>query len=138
MHDLRLLREPMDELRAGLERRGVLQGLENTLSRAAALESERRSLIQQVEERKAERNSNSQEVARRKRSGEDASDLIGRGRLLGDDISRFESRLREVEAEVESILLELPNLTDEGVPAGGESENRVRRGRGGPRAADGI
>ena len=138
MHDLRLLREPMDELRAGLERRGVLQGLENTLSRAAALESERRSLIQQVEERKAERNSNSQEVARRKRSGEDASDLVGRGRLLGDDISRFESRLREVETEVETILLELPNLTDEGVPAGGESENRVLRSWGEPRAAGGI
>jgi seryl-tRNA synthetase len=134
MYDIRILRENLDELRAGLERRGVLAGLEETLQRATELDSERRSLIQQTEERKAERNANSQEVARLKRAGENADKLVTRGRALGEEIAGFESRLREVEAELQQILLELPNITVPDVPAGGESENRVLRTWGEPRA----
>lgn len=138
MHDLRMVREQLDVLRAGLERRGVLAELEPTLDRARELEAERRALIQQVEERKAERNANSQEVARRKRAGEDAEELIARGRALGEEIATREERLRSVEDALEQILLMLPNITADDVPAGGESENRVLRTWGEPREAVGV
>ena len=68
MHDLKIFREQIDLLRDGLRRRGALDALTPVLDRGVALEKERRTLIQAVEERKAARNANAQEVAKRKRA----------------------------------------------------------------------
>src|SRR5690606_16113431 len=73
-----------------------------------------------------------------KRAGQNADDLVVRGRTLGDEIAGFEGRLREVEAELNGLLLEIPNTTVPDVPAGGETANRVLRAWGEPREADGI
>src|SRR4051812_8428714 len=97
MHDIKVLREQMDVLRAALARRGALDGLAGVLERAEQLERDRRIMIQAVEERKAARNASSQEVAQRKRRGEDASDLIASGRDLGQEIARMETELAAAE-----------------------------------------
>ena len=138
MHDLRLIREQGDLLRAAMRRRGALDGLEANIARGEALERERRLVIQAVEERKATRNATSQEVARRKRAGEDAADLIERGRALGEEIARLEGELAESERELAAILMYLPNLTLPEVPEGGEEANVVVREWGTARPADGV
>src|SRR5262245_48741910 len=109
MHDIRVLREQMDQLRDALQRRGALDGLAPVLERAERLERDRRTTIQAVEERKAARNTSSQAVAQRKRNGEDASDLIARGRELGEEIARLEAELAAAEQELQGILLVIPN-----------------------------
>ena len=68
MHDLRVLREQLDQLRDGMRRRGALDTLAPIIDRGAEAERERRALIQAVEEKKAARNSNAQEVAKRKKA----------------------------------------------------------------------
>jgi seryl-tRNA synthetase len=138
MHDLRIVREQSDVLREGLARRGKLDALESTVARAEALDRERRTLIQAVEELKARRNGVSQEVARRKRAGEDASALIDDGRALGEEITRLEQDRTATEAVLDALLLELPNLTLPDVPAGGEEANVVVRSWGEPRPSDGV
>ncbi|HEY9230449.1 MAG TPA: serine--tRNA ligase, partial [Gemmatimonadaceae bacterium] len=84
MHDLRVLREQIDLLRDGVRRRCMFDTLEPVIERGQALELERRTLIGNVEEKKARRNANAQEVAKRKRAGESADELIANGRELGD------------------------------------------------------
>ncbi|HEX5581251.1 MAG TPA: serine--tRNA ligase [Gemmatimonadaceae bacterium] len=138
MHDLKLVREQPELLREALRRRGALDGLAPALDRLAALEGERRRVIQQVEELKAQRNATSQEVARRKRAGEDAEELIVSGRRLGEEIGRLEGELAATERELSSILLELPNATLPEVPEGGEEANVVVRSWGEPRSAEGV
>lgn len=138
MHDIRVLREQMDVLRDALLRRGALEPLVPILERAERLERERRTMIQAVEERKAARNAGSQEVAARKRNREDASELIARGRELGEEIARLERELAGIESELQSILLDIPNVTLAGVPAGGEEANRVVKEWGTPRREDGL
>jgi seryl-tRNA synthetase len=138
MHDIRVLREQMDVLRAALERRGALDGLKPVLARAELLERERRTMIQAVEERKAARNVASQEVAQRKRRGEDASDLIARGRDLGQEIALMESELEAAEQGLRDVLYELPNMTLPDVPAGGADANRVVKEWGTPRREPGL
>src|SRR5687768_18612222 len=125
MHDVRVLREQMDSLRDALARRGALETFTPVLERAEALERDRRTMIQAVEERKAARNVSSQEVAKRKRNKENADDLIAQGRALGEEISKLESELGVAEKELQRILLEIPNITLSAVPAGGEEANRV-------------
>ena len=138
MHDVRLVRERLDDLREAMRRRDALDTLGPQLDRCEGLERERRLLIQAVEERKAARNAGSQEVARRKRAGEPADDLIASGRALGEEIGRLELELGDAERSLESILLEVPNITLPDVPAGDESNNVVVRSWGEPRPSEGV
>jgi seryl-tRNA synthetase len=127
------VREHIDALRSGMRRRGVLDVLSPTIDRAEALDRSRRETIQAVEERKAARNAVSQQVGQRKRAGESADDLQQQSRALGDEIARLERELAETEGELSRILLELPNVTLDHVPAGGEEHNTTVRSWGTPR-----
>jgi seryl-tRNA synthetase len=128
-----MVREHIDALRSGMRRRGTLDALSPTIERAIALDKARRDTIQAVEERKAARNAVSQQVGQRKRSGESADDLQQRSRALGDEIARLDRELAETEGELSAILLELPNITLDQVPPGGEENNAPIRSWGTPR-----
>ncbi|MFL5620264.1 MAG: serine--tRNA ligase [Gemmatimonadaceae bacterium] len=138
MHDVRLVRERLGDLREAMQRREALDALGPQLERCERLERERRLLIQAVEERNATRNATSQEVARRKRAGEPADDLIAQSRALGEEIARLERELGDAEGQLEAILLEVPNVTAADVPAGDESQNVVVRSWGEPRPSAGV
>jgi seryl-tRNA synthetase len=138
MHDVRLVRERLDDLREAMRRREALATLGPQLDRCEGLERDRRLLIQAVEERKAARNAGSQEVARRKRAGEPADDLIANGRALGEEIGRLEQELADAEGQLAAILLEVPNITLADIPAGDESHNVIVRSWGEPRPAEGV
>ena len=138
MHDLKLVRERLDDLREAMRRRDALAALGGQLDRCEGLEQERRLLIQAVEERKAARNVATQEVARLKKSGGNADELIARGRALGEEIGRLEQELADAEGQLSSILLEVPNITLPDVPAGDESHNVIVRSWGEPRPSDGV
>ncbi len=128
-----MVRENLDALRSGMRRRGVLDALSPTIERAVTLDRTRRDTIQAVEERKAARNAVSQQVGQRKRAGESADELQTQSRALGDEIARLDRELGETEQQLSSILLELPNITLDVVPAGGEESNAVVRTWGTPR-----
>src|SRR6059058_4491863 len=128
-----MVRENVDALRAAMVRRGALDALGPAIDRAVALDKVRRDTIQAVEERKAARNAVSQQVGQRKRAGQTADDLQLQSRALGEEIARLDSELAIAEAELSAILLELPNITLDQVPAGGEENNAVIRSWGEPR-----
>jgi seryl-tRNA synthetase len=138
MHDARVFREQVEPLRDAMRRRQKLDELAPLLDRGVALELERRTIIQAVEERKAARNTNSQEVARRKKARESADELIASGRQLGEEIQRLEDELSAAESELRNILLAVPNMTLADVPEGGEEANKVVRTWGTPRSTDGV
>jgi seryl-tRNA synthetase len=138
MHDLRMLRDQIDVLREGLRRRGALDALAPVLARAEGLDQQRRALIVAADERKAARNANAQEVARRKKAGEAADELIANGRALGDEIAKLEVELREVESDLQGLLLEIPNVTLPEVPAGGEENNVIVKTWGEPRTTGAL
>ena len=138
MHDVRLVRERLGDLREAMRRRGALDSLGPQLDRCEVLERERRLRIQTVEERKAARNVSSQEVARRKKAGEPADDLILQGRAESDAIGKLEGELTAIEDELTGILAEVPNITLADVPAGGEEHNVIVRTWGEPRSSAGV
>ena len=138
MHDARLIRERLDDLREAMRRRGALGQLAPQLDRCEGLDRERRLLIQAVEERKAARNASSQDVARRKKAGEDAADLIAHGRALGEEIARLDVELAAAEQALDAIVMQVPNVTLADVPEGDETHNVVVRTWGTPRSSDGV
>jgi seryl-tRNA synthetase len=133
MLDLRLIRQDPDAFRAALARRRNTEATNGAVSRVLELDTERRALIAEGDERKARRNAASQEVAARKRRGEGADDLIAEVRGVGERIKEIDARLREVEGEIDDILLRVPNLPDPSLPEGGEEANATVRCWGEPR-----
>ena len=133
-----MIREQIDVLRDGMRRRGKLDVLAPFIDRAAQVDTERRALIQAVEERKAARNALTQEVAKKKRAGENADDLLVQSRNIGEEISKLEGELATLEAELQKNMLELPNVTLDEVPAGGEEANKQVRTWGEPREAQSV
>jgi len=138
MHDLKSLRDQIDALRDAMRRREKLDQIGPLIDRAEALDRDRRTSIQAVEERKAARNAVTQEVARRKKAKENADDLVAQSRALGEEISRLESELATSESDLERIMLEIPNIPLPEVPNGGEECNVIVRAWGTPRTEAGL
>jgi seryl-tRNA synthetase len=127
MHDLRIIREQIELLRDGMRRRGKLDSLAQAIDRAEQLEQERRATIQAVEERKSARNAATREVAQLKKAGQDATEQQKQSRELGEEIARLETELAVAEGALNQILMEIPNITLDDVPSGGEEANTVVR-----------
>jgi seryl-tRNA synthetase len=132
MLDLRQIRQDPRGVTAALARRGT-DAHASSIARVVELDAERRALIAEGDELKARRNAVSLEVGERKRRKESADDLIAEMRGVGDRIREIDGRLREVEEEVEHLLLRVPNLPDPSLPDGGEEANAVVRSWGEPR-----
>ena len=100
---------------------------------ARRLEEERREVQGRTEALRKERNTRSKSIGRAKAAGEDTGPLLADVEKLGDALKSAESRLSELQAELEGIALEIPNLTHESVPRGeSEDDNREERRIGEP------
>lgn len=122
MLDMKRLRQDFATIKTKLEARG---GSLSEIDRFAELDVERRQLLQKTEQLKSERNAVSKEIARKKKDGMDVEADIRAMRKVGDDIKMFEERLRQVEAELEKLLLAIPNVPHDSVPAGQSEEDNV-------------
>jgi seryl-tRNA synthetase len=131
MLDIRLIRSDPDLVRTALERRG--KSAAESLERLLELDRSRREVLVQLEERRGLRNEASAEIARLKRDKKEAADKIEAMRLVGQEIGDLEARLREDEASLEEVLLQIPNLPDPTAPDGGEEDSVVMHHWGEPR-----
>jgi seryl-tRNA synthetase len=67
----------------------------------------------------------SEEVARAKRAGDDAEADMAESARLGDEIKSLEQELSAVEARIQELLAELPNLPDPAAPDGDSEEDAM-------------
>ncbi|MHB8792274.1 MAG: serine--tRNA ligase [Thermoleophilia bacterium] len=133
MLDIKRLRSEPDEVRKALERRGI----DAPLDEFAELDKKRREIIVEAEEKKALRNQVSDEVAMAKRSGEDASEKISAMKKVGEQIKALDLMLKDLESQLDDIVLELPNTPLPDVPEGAdENDNVTIRTWGEPRSFD--
>ena len=133
MLDLKFVRANPQLVIDALAKRGGKISLDGFLS----LDEERRAILSKVEEMKARRNSASKEVGKKKQAGEDATAIMAEMRALGEEIEQLDARLKEVEASLNEIMLNLPNLPHESVPVGPDDSANVEIRRvGTPRVFD--
>ena len=95
------------------------------------LDSERRQLIQSVEELKSKRNTVSADVAKKKKSGENADELIAAMREVSASIKTSDERIREIEEKLSEVTLSIPNMLHASVPDGNSEEDNVEIRRSG-------
>src|SRR2546425_4316484 len=132
MVDPALLRDKLDAVRAGLQKRGLDMAAE--LDELASLEARRRRLLPELEGLKREQNTAGDEVARARRQGLDVTKIHEASRERAARIKQLEVELESVEQRRNRGLLALPNLPHEPGPLGKTAAANVEvRRHGEPR-----
>jgi seryl-tRNA synthetase len=127
MLDIKLIRENPELVRQALEKRGDSFALDSILE----IDGRYRSLLRQTEELRAKHNEASKQLSK---SQEKPPQLIAQMRQLGEQISSLHQQTKEAKANLDSLLLELPNIPHPSVPLGrGAADNVVVRTWGKPR-----
>ncbi len=122
MLDLRLIRDQPDGVKAALATLGADPSMVDTIVR---LDAQWRGLQTELNTLEQERNALSRDVSRQKDPIERQA-LIDRSRATGDQIGVLRTQVDDVKAQLDAIMLEIPNLPDPDVPVGkDDSENVV-------------
>jgi seryl-tRNA synthetase len=122
MLDVKLLRNDYEKVAQALRNRNASQEL---IADFPKLDVSRREKLTESEQLKNRRNVVSQEVAKLKKNRENADDLIAEMRTVSDRIKLLDEEVREIEAEMDKLLLAIPNVPHESVPVGGSEEDNV-------------
>jgi seryl-tRNA synthetase len=128
MLDLRHVTQNLDAVARGLARRGP--GVD--LSGVEALAKARKQLIVQTETARAEQKQESPKLGKLiKEDPAAAEELRAKLKTLSDGIKAGEAELQRVEAQLQELLLGIPNVPHASVPTGGGAEDNqlVRHGR---------
>ncbi len=114
MLDIRTLRSDPQGIAGNLARRGFTLDL----AQFSALEARRKDAQVAVDALRNERNTRSKAIGHAKGQGQDVAPLLAEVESLGARLAKGEQELGGLQAELERLLLDLPNLVHESVPAG--------------------
>ena len=124
MLDLRAVIQDFDGVERRLGRRG--EGAVATLRPVKPLAARRRELNVALEGLKKEQSEANARVGQLMRTDKAAGEKArAEARAKGDEVKRAEEELRAVEAEIEKILLVVPNLPHASVPDGKDEKDNV-------------
>ena len=136
MLDINLLRRDLDAVVAQLQRRRNPQPFLD-VARFRALEAERKQIQTATEQAQARRNALSRQIGQAKARGEDTAAPMAEVGRLGDAQAAGAARLEQIQAELHSMLMSLPNLPQASVPDGADETANVEVRRWGqPRIFD--
>ncbi len=133
MLDIQLLRKDLD----GVAKRLAARGYTLDVAAFSALEAERRAIQTHTEDLQSRRNSLSKQIGAMKGKGEDTTALMAEVGGIGDEMKTSAAQLEEVQARLSKLMLDMPNLPHESVPAGADEKGNVEVRRWGtPREFD--
>ncbi|QKE63444.1 serine--tRNA ligase [Aquipseudomonas campi] len=133
MLDSKLVRTQLQEIADRLATRGF----QLDVARFEALEAQRKTVQTRTEQLQAERNTRSKSIGQAKQRGEDIAPLLAEVDKMGSDLEEGKRELESIQAELDNLLLNIPNLPDESVPVGEDEEGNVEVSRWGtPRSFD--
>ncbi len=124
MLDITLMRRDLNAVVARLEARKAPQPFLD-VARFSALEGERKGLQVRTEELQARRNALSKQIGAKKGKGEDASAEMAEVQGIGEQQKAGAERLEAIQAELQAMLMSVPNLPDESVPVGADETANV-------------
>ena len=121
MLDLKYIRENPELVKQGIRNKNEKDRVDEILT----LDEKRRELILRGDELKSQRNQVSSQIPVMKKEGKDISDLLASMKVVSDQIAEIDSELRNIENELNDILMFVPNMPHETVPVGKSAEDNV-------------
>jgi seryl-tRNA synthetase len=133
MLDPKLIRTELDVVAKKLANRGFTLDVE----KLSTLEEQRKELQVRTQDLQRLRNNSSKAIGKAKANGEDTAPLLAAVADMGDKLNDAEAELREVQLELDGILMGVPNLPHDSVPIGiDENDNQEVRRWGEPKTFD--
>ena len=125
MLDIKLIRDQTSQVQASLKRRGTYD-----LQPLLALDAQQRGIEKTRSDLQARSNEVGKSVGQKIREGADPNGeqvkaLRDEGNEIKQQIGELEPRERELKAQIESILLTIPNLPSETTPEGKSEDDNV-------------
>jgi len=121
MLDIKLLRNDLEAVAKELAKRGFKLDTKAFQS----LEDKRKTLQTATQDLQNERNTRSKLIGQAKAKGEDIQPLLAEVADLGDKLKSAEHELSALQAEIDEIVMGLPNLLDASVPEGKTEEDNI-------------
>jgi len=134
MLDAKLLRSQLQDVADRLSTRGYSLDV----ARIEALEAQRKAVQTRTEHLQAERNARSKSIGQAKQRGEDIAPLMADVDRMAGELAEGKVELDKLQAELDSILLGIPNLPDASVPVGADEDDNVEVRRWGTPADFGF
>lgn len=119
MLDSLLIRKDIDLVAKQLANRGF----ELDVALLNKLEAERKVVQSDTEALQARRNQSAKSIGQTKAKGEDIQGLLDAVANLSNELKTRQSRLSEIQSQLNTYLLTLPNIPDESVPPGKSDED---------------
>jgi len=121
MLDLKYIRENPDTVKEAVKSKGEKADINKILT----LDKQRRKILEESDELKHRRNVVSREISDLKKSGKNADDLITEMKTVSEKIKDFDAELNAIEADIENLLLTVPNIPHSSVKRGKDEADNV-------------
>lgn len=121
MLDLKYVCENIDYVTEKLSHRSG----KSPIGEVAPLAEKRVELIKKVETLKATKNAVSKEIAEIKKNKGNADSKIAEMKKLGEEIKQYDDELNAVLEKLNELMLAIPNIPDDSVPYGSDSDDNV-------------
>ena len=125
MLDIKLIRENPDLVKTNLAKRGnpeCLQMLEDLI----AVDKEWRMNLTKLNELRHQRKQVTIEIAKLKKAGKEADNEVHSAQDIDVKIKEVEKQVSQEEEKTHAYLMQLPNLLDDTVPLGKDSNDNVQ------------
>jgi seryl-tRNA synthetase len=133
MLEIKYVRNNLDIMKDVLSNRGM----EADMDSFETCDTNRRTMLLEVEDLRHRRNVVSEKIAKMKKEGENTDEIVSEMREVSSKIKTIEKSLAENEEQIETVLMALPNIPHESVPQGQDSsQNPVEKSIGKPPVFD--
>ncbi len=134
MLDIKYIKEKPEEVILRLKLKG--KDAEKEIQDIIELDGKRRALISETEALKAEQNRESKLIPQYKKEGKDTAQIFARMKEISETAKANGEKLAAIEAELNELMLGLPNLPDIDLLGGGKENNTPLRYFGEPHKFD--
>ena len=132
MLDIKFVRTNPELVKEGLARRG--KNMDALIDEVIELDKVRREISSNNDALKARQNAVSKEIPMLKKEGKDTTAIFAEMKELSNKIKADDEKLAEIEEKQKNIIMTIPNIPHESVPAGADdSQNLEVRRWGEPR-----
>ena len=123
MLDIKFIRENKELVERSLKNRSLKLDLDDLIK----LDDSRRKNLLELETLRAKKNKANDEIVALLKTEKDAKKKIASMKTIAEEIDKLEEKLREVNAELNKLLLVIPNIAHSSIPVGDAAKKEFVR-----------
>ncbi len=126
MLDIKFIRENLDTVKKSIKNRNLKLDLENLVK----LDDSRRKILSGLENLRAQKNKANDEISALLKAKKDAKLKIASMKKTAEETGELEDKLKEINVELDKLLLVIPNIPHSSIPVGDASCKKMVRSWG--------